>query len=94
MADNMWGGVPFQLPSKTAIKYLGRSVKVKVKIRDQGIILIILEPPLMDRNRSGFWIFLNIVLYSGKNGMIKVLWNFKIRFFDENFLSYVNTVRE
>jgi len=29
MADNMWGGVPFQLPSKTAIKYLGRSVKVK-----------------------------------------------------------------
>ncbi len=30
MADNMWGGVPFQLPSKTAIKYLGRAVKVKV----------------------------------------------------------------
>jgi len=29
MADNMWGGVPFQLPSKTAIKYLGRAVKVK-----------------------------------------------------------------
>jgi len=24
----MWGGVPFQLPSKTAIKYLGRAVKV------------------------------------------------------------------
>eukprot|EP00088_Acartia_fossae_P070719 TRINITY_DN9545_c0_g1_i1.p1 TRINITY_DN9545_c0_g1~~TRINITY_DN9545_c0_g1_i1.p1 ORF type:complete len:167 (-),score=24.77 TRINITY_DN9545_c0_g1_i1:262-762(-) len=29
MADNMWGGIPFQLPSKTAIKYLGRAVKVK-----------------------------------------------------------------
>merc|ERR1711973_111741 len=29
MADIMWGGVPFQLPSKTAIKYLGRAVKVK-----------------------------------------------------------------
>jgi len=25
----MWGGIPFQLPSTTAMKYLGRAVKVK-----------------------------------------------------------------
>lgn len=29
MSDLMWGGVPFQLPSSTAIKYLGKAVKVK-----------------------------------------------------------------
>jgi hypothetical protein len=30
MSDLMWGGVPFQIPSVTAMKYLGSSVKVKV----------------------------------------------------------------
>ena len=31
MSDLMWGGVPFQIPSKTAMKYISRAVKVKVK---------------------------------------------------------------
>ncbi len=30
MSDLMWGGVPFQIPSSTALKYLGKAVKVKV----------------------------------------------------------------
>ena len=30
MSDLMWGGVPFQIPSITAMKYLGKAVKVKV----------------------------------------------------------------
>ncbi|XP_023321508.1 uncharacterized protein LOC111696192 [Eurytemora carolleeae] len=29
MSDLMWGGVPFQIPSKTAMKYISRAVKVK-----------------------------------------------------------------
>jgi len=29
MADLMWGGVPFTIPSKTAMKYLSGAVKVK-----------------------------------------------------------------
>merc|ERR1711874_500196 len=28
MADRMWGGVPFTIPSSTAIKYLSGAVKV------------------------------------------------------------------
>jgi len=31
MADLMWGGVPFTIPSKTAMKYISGAVKVKVK---------------------------------------------------------------
>ena len=30
MADLMWGGVPFTIPSSTAMKYLSGAVKVKV----------------------------------------------------------------
>jgi hypothetical protein len=33
MSDLMWGGVPFQIPSSTALKYLGKAVKVKVGTR-------------------------------------------------------------
>eukprot|EP00092_Neocalanus_flemingeri_P035987 GFUD01039185.1.p1 GENE.GFUD01039185.1~~GFUD01039185.1.p1 ORF type:complete len:173 (+),score=23.77 GFUD01039185.1:56-574(+) len=29
MADRMWGGVPFTIPSKTAMKYLSGAVQVK-----------------------------------------------------------------
>merc|ERR1712210_398901 len=29
MADRMWGGVPFTIPSSTAMKYLSGAVKVK-----------------------------------------------------------------
>jgi len=32
MSDLMWGGVPFRIPSKTAIKYLSGAVKVQREV--------------------------------------------------------------
>ena len=33
MADLMWGGVPFTIPSSTAMKYISGAVKVQVRSR-------------------------------------------------------------
>ena len=39
MSDLMWGGVPFQIPSKTAMKYISRAVKVKVNESSKNVHL-------------------------------------------------------
>ena len=39
MADLMWGGVPFTIPSSTAMKYLSGAVKVKVKFHPKYTVM-------------------------------------------------------
>ena len=39
MADLMWGGVPFTIPSSTAMKYLSGAVQVKVKFYPKNKVM-------------------------------------------------------